>query len=538
VNRRDRLIGAVALLVVLVLAALIVLELQEARDNGVEERENLRLEQVQQLARSMDIRIEASYTSAAGFIGTSGWSMTPGDQGDQERLRRTVGPNARTGNLLVDRTGTITNGVLLSSASVGDRLDRPGLDAVLGDSPTPALLPVASGVTTSLPTVAFVLPLTNDAGAVIGVHITELEVTADSSLAQEVKGLRTDGGGVFTFLDANGVVVASSDGSLLGTRPSGPSYRDPASGFHRGDGRIAAVATVPSADFTLVFDQSVADFEGHLVRPLRAATLLLIVVALIGGAVTVVALIRRLAAAREEQRRLARITEEQEEFTSIVSHELRTPVTGLLGFLETVLDHWETMPDDERRSAVSRAAANAARLHALTRDVLESASIDNAQLQYHFDIVDLRGEVESAVLAARDVEPERPVEVELPDEPVWVSADAVRIQQVLLNLLDNASGNSPTGTPIRVIVRSAIDAATVAVSDNGPGIAPDQVERVFDRYVRGRPEATRGSGLGLYISRRIMEAHTGRIWVDKTDGTGATIAFSLPLVPERTAIHS
>jgi len=534
-NRRDRLIGAVAVAVIVVLAGLVVLELQRARDAGVDAREELRLEQVQTLARGMDARVEAAYTAMIGAFGQPGsWKVTPGDAGDTARLEQQQQPTARAGMVLIDLGKRIVNGTLLERAAVGDRLDRPGLDAVLGEGARPAILPVAPGVTTSLLTLGIAVPLADATGRPIGAFLFESDIAADSAFNQEVEGLEPSGGGTFSFVDQVGVVVASSDPALLGTRLTSPAYDEGRAGFHRAGGAVAAVAEVPAADWQLVFLQEASAFDGNIVRPLRSAVALIAAAAAIGAALSVIALIRRLAAAGEEQRRLRRISEEQEEFTSIVSHELRTPVTGLLGFLQTVLDHWPTMGDDERRAAVERAAANAARLHALTRDVLDTALVDSAEAPYQIEVLDLRGEVEGAAVAARDADPDRPVEVNVPARTVPVSADESRLRQVLTNLLDNAVKNSPPRSPVRVQVRVNGDEAIVAVADEGPGIAADQAERVFDRFVRGRATATRGTGLGLYIARRIVEAHGGRIWVDDPGAPGATIAFSLPLAQEPT----
>ena len=536
-NRRDRIFGAVAVVVVVLLAGLVVFELQRARDAGVDARQELRLEQVQTLARSMDARVEAAYTAIVGAFGQPGsWNVTPNEPADTARLARQQQPNARTGTVLVDLGKRIVNGTLLRSASVGEHLDRPGLDTALGEGASPAILPVAPGVTTSLPTLAIAVPLSDATGRPLGALVVEVDVSAESAFNQEVEGLEPSGGGTFSFVDQVGVVVASSDPSRLGTRLTDPAYEEGRPGFHRSGGMVAAVAEVPSADWDLVFLQEASAFDGNLVRPLRSAALLIAVAAVLGAGLSVVALVRRLSAAREEQRRLRRISEEQEEFTSIVSHELRTPVTGLLGFLQTVLDHWPTMTDDERRAAVERASANAARLHALTRDVLDTGLVDAPTAPYQLAFLDLRGEVEDAATAARDADPERPVDVAVPQDPVLVSADGSRLRQVLTNLLDNAAKNSPPRAPVRVQVSVNGSEARVAVSDQGAGIAADQAERVFERFVRGRAAATRGTGLGLYIARRIVEGHGGRIWADEPGTPGATIVFSLPLAVEPAPI--
>jgi signal transduction histidine kinase len=221
---------------------------------------------------------------------------------------------------------------------------------------------------------------------------------------------------------------------------------------------------------------------------------------------------------------------------SIVSHELRTPVTGLLGFLQTTLDHWDAMSDDDRRAALTRASTNARRLHALTRDVLDTASIESGDLSYVFEVVDVNAEVASAATAAQDLQPTRPISVSTPDEHAWVRADPERVQQVLTNLLDNAAKNSAPETPIDITVTPNGQQVEVAVTDRGAGIPADELSRVFDKFVRGRATDTRGTGLGLYICKRIVEAHGGRIWATSVIG-GTTLTFALPLAssPAETA---
>src|SRR5436305_3245513 len=137
---------------------------------------------------------------------------------------------------------------------------------------------------------------------------------------------------------------------------------------------------------------------------------------------------------------------------SIDSHEQRTPVTGLLGFLQTTLDHWDAMSENDRRSALARAATNARRLHALTRDVLDTASIEAGELSYSFEVIDLGAEVASAAIASQDLQPSRHLSVSAPDAHAWVRADPERIQQVLTNLLDNANKNSPPESPVEIVV--------------------------------------------------------------------------------------
>jgi signal transduction histidine kinase len=211
-----------------------------------------------------------------------------------------------------------------------------------------------------------------------------------------------------------------------------------------------------------------------------------------------------------------------------VSHELRTPVAGLLGFLQTTVDHWDEMSDDDRLRAVGRAQQNAERLQHLTAEVLDTASIEAGQVRLRTELIDLRSAVTLAVEMARDANAGRDIRLAVPEEPVLVDVDPARLLQVVTNLLDNAVKSSPFGAPIDVTVRTDGTEATVSVRDHGSGVGLDDRERIFEKFTRGRSGLTRGSGLGLYLSREIIDAHGGRIWVGDTDGPGATVLFSLP----------
>src|SRR5437588_7252720 len=190
------------------------------------------------------------------------------------------------------------------------------------------------------------------------------------------------------------------------------------------------------------------------------------------------------------------------------------------------------MSDGDRRSALARAATNARRLHALTRDVLDTASIESGELSYVFETVDLGAEVASAATAAQDLQPSRFIAVTTPDSHAWVRADPERIQQVLTNLLDNATKNSPPESPVVVTVSVTDHDVQVSVTDRGAGIPAEELGRVFDKFVRGRAaDTTRGTGLGLYICKRIVEAHGGRIWATSGAGPGTILMFALPLAP-------
>jgi signal transduction histidine kinase len=525
-STRDRWVAGAAIAVLVVLAGAIVGLVLDAQRAGVDTSEELRLEQVRQLANSMDTRVQQSYSGLASTAGAPGvWTMEQGSAADAAKLKPTT-PQATTGALLVDRDGILVNGSLLRDPSlVGTPYRRDGIEQVLDGEPT--ILAIAPGLTTTEPVLGVAVPVHAADGSLAGAYVYELEATASSGFSQEVAQLRAGDTGTFSYVDDTGKVAASSDESIL-ARPIGVRAEGLENGFHRLGPVVTATAEVPSARWRLVFEQSTDEFEGDLTGPLRTALVLLLLVLVVGGGVSVVALLRRLRAAREEQRRLADISAAREEFTSVVSHELRTPVAGLLGFLQTTVDHWDEMGDEERRRAVGRAQQNAERLQHLTAEVLDTTSLESGQAQFRTEAVDLREVVAQALDTARDANAGRRLELAVPADPIPVEADPARIRQVVTNLLDNAMKSSALDAPVEVVVEAG-DQATVTVRDHGTGIAPEDRERIFQKYTRGRAGLTRGSGLGLYLAREIVDAHGGRIWVDDTDGAGATLRFTVPI---------
>ena len=534
---RDRLIAITAALLVVLLGGAVVTAVLSAERNGRRSLEALQLAQLAQLARLLDGAIGPALTAPNGLtnpVGAKPWKLAPNDPADTaglNLLQSRLPPSTRTGYVIVDRLGVVVNGSLLvDPAVVGRTYSRPGLNGVLQGRA--ALLPVdAHSLTTSLPTIVIARPIPNPGGgAPIGAILQESDVAPDSAFNQIMVGFHRGSTDEYSFLDSTGVVIASTNAGTVG-RHADAVLLDTKPGFHRHGATVAATADIPSAHWRAAYRQSTHEFEGNLTGPLRSALLLLIVIALLGGGLTFFVLLARLRAAREEQQRLVRINETREEFISIVSHELRTPATGQLGFLQTLLDHWDLLSDGERQRTVGQAYANARRLHALTRDVLDTASIEAGELPYSFEPLDLR----AAVGAAVDALPpgDHRLTVDGADTPMAVRADPERIQQVLTNLLDNAVKNSPTGSEIEI--RTGVTPsgeALVEVRDRGAGMVEDELERAFDKFTRGRHPTTRGTGLGLYICRKIVDAHGGRIWAERRPGGGTTVSFALPMAAE------
>jgi signal transduction histidine kinase len=520
---RDRLVASVALAVLVAVGVLVAYLVRDGQRAGIETRKDLRIDLVELLARGLDTRVKQGLDGIRSAAASRTWTLQPGDPADAANLR---GPgNSSSPVVLVDRDASVLNSPLLvEGADIGDVYRRddlqPIFDGELG------ILPVGPGVTTTSPVLGIAAPVLTADGEVGGAYIYEVAVTADSPFSQEIAGLRLGRTGVFSIIDSANMVVASTDEPNLAKRTSVPRevLRD---GFHGIGDQVYAAASIPSADWTVTFEQTRSEFEGDLTRPLQGALLAILGLVVLGGVLGVVALSRRLRAAHEEQRRLAEIGVAREEFASIVSHELRTPVAGLLGFLQTTIDHWDAMSEADRQRAVLRALENAERLQHLSSDVLETSALDSGGVELRTQAIDLRTFVEDETQAAGVAFVDREVRLH-GDERVVVAADAPRLRQVLGNVLDNAVKNSPPDTPIEVSVARVDGEGRVAVRDHGSGIAVADRERIFDKYTRAGASLSRGTGLGLYLARQIVQAHGGRIWVEDTEGPGTTIVFSLP----------
>ena len=175
--RRDRWIALGAALVVVALSVSILSTVLDAQRRGRQALEQLQVNQLGQLTRSLDARVTAGF-EAIGGLARAPYTLAPHDAGDAARLGQlqALNPEATTGMVLVDSSGRITNGTLLQGDVIGTRLQRPGLDAAMAGGRPAVVLPVAPGVTTSAPTIGYVIPLTGPGGQVRGAFVFEAEI--------------------------------------------------------------------------------------------------------------------------------------------------------------------------------------------------------------------------------------------------------------------------------------------------------------------------------------------------------------------------
>ncbi len=221
----------------------------------------------------------------------------------------------------------------------------------------------------------------------------------------------------------------------------------------------------------------------------------------------------------------------QQEFINIAAHELRTPVQPLLG----IADLLEMNAKDSEKIEITRPELemiirNAKRLERLSSDILEVSRIESQSLKLNKEIVDMNDKVRNVLLDANSFIPkDKKIEIlsVLSDERVNVFADKPRLFEVVSNLLNNAVKFTDSGT-ITVKVEKKDDNVVVSVRDTGHGIDPEVVPRLFTKFAS---RSVSGTGLGLFISRSIVEAHGGMIWAENNSDKGATFTFSLPLLP-------
>lgn len=233
------------------------------------------------------------------------------------------------------------------------------------------------------------------------------------------------------------------------------------------------------------------------------------------------------------------LEEERNDFVATVSHELRTPMTGVYGAAQTLLRRHSELSPEQRESLLSMIASEAARLTQITEEVLLTSQLDRGDLRVETAPVDVREVVSSVVHTMRSHLPDSiKIEVEIGDHVGVASGDSDRIQQVLVNLLDNAAKYGTS--PVKISAEGTNGVVRIAVSDAGPGIGAADRERIFEKFYRADPQATRGArgtGLGLYISRELAQRMGGRLHLASAPGEGATFVVELPRPVDDLAAH-
>jgi len=216
-----------------------------------------------------------------------------------------------------------------------------------------------------------------------------------------------------------------------------------------------------------------------------------------------------------------------------VSHELRTPLASIKGFASTLLQPDVEWSEEEQREFLQAINQESDRLTRIINDLLDMSRIDAGALKFlemgNYQISEILDSINGRLAGLTE---HYQLQVIVPESPLWVFADEMRIGQVLANLVDNATKFSKNGSLITIEAVLSDDQVIISVTDKGEGIPSKLLDRVFDRFYQAESIVTgrkSGTGLGLSICRGIIEAHGGKIWVESQEGKGSKFSFSLPV---------
>jgi signal transduction histidine kinase len=216
-----------------------------------------------------------------------------------------------------------------------------------------------------------------------------------------------------------------------------------------------------------------------------------------------------------------------------VSHELRTPLASVLGFSALMLDR--ELPPEEMRRYLEVIRTEARRLAELLNDLLDLQRIEQGTLELRLDEVDLNDLLGAQITLYSAQSGDHELQLDPAEESLVVYGDRDRLAQVIGNLLSNAIKYSPDGGTVRVSASLVGDEAWIWVHDEGLGIPADHQQRIFTKFFRGdvgRVRGISGTGLGLVLSRQIVEAHGGEIGFESVEGEGSTFWLQLPAAAE------
>jgi signal transduction histidine kinase len=249
----------------------------------------------------------------------------------------------------------------------------------------------------------------------------------------------------------------------------------------------------------------------------------------------------------EEQAELERATAERlreidrlkSDFLASMSHELRTPLNSILGYSEVMLDGIDGQLPDAALEDVQAIYDSGQHLLSLINDILDLAKIEAGRMELDFEPTPLEMIVEEIKRVSRIMLKDKPVDliIDIADDFPFVYADRVRLRQIMSNLISNAIKFTDRGD-VRVTaqLQNAFGMAHISVRDTGIGIEPNHLSIIFEQFRQvdgGSTRRTDGSGLGLPITKRLVEMHGGEIWVESQPGVGSTFHFSIPLADSK-----
>jgi two-component system, OmpR family, sensor histidine kinase KdpD len=221
---------------------------------------------------------------------------------------------------------------------------------------------------------------------------------------------------------------------------------------------------------------------------------------------------------------------------SSVSHDIRTPLASIMGATSGLLRHKDKLdPQDYELAQIANEESQ--RLSRWVGNLLQMTRLESGSVQLEKEWQPLEEVVGTTLLRLEEMLVDHPLKPDLSDDLPLVLIDSVLIEQVLVNLFENAIKYTPSGSPIDLSAWAEDQKVIVEVADHGPGLPPGEEERIFDKFYRVHPMDSGGFGLGLSICKAIVEAHGGRIWAANRAGGGAVFYFTLPFVGEPPRVN-
>ena len=227
---------------------------------------------------------------------------------------------------------------------------------------------------------------------------------------------------------------------------------------------------------------------------------------------------------RAERRR--RLDAARSDLVSTVSHEIRSPLTSVKGFTKTLLAKWDRFTDEQKRQMLATVNDDADRVTRLLGELLDVSRIDAGRLRLRRQLINLTDVVDRVASRFSVADPDGRLVVNLPAGAPQLYADPDKVDQVVTNLVENALKYSDG--KVEICGEVTDESVRVTVVDEGRGIAPEHLEAIFTKFFRRSGERRSGTGLGLYITKGIVEAHGGRMWATSEVGKGSRFNFTLP----------
>jgi signal transduction histidine kinase len=234
-------------------------------------------------------------------------------------------------------------------------------------------------------------------------------------------------------------------------------------------------------------------------------------------------------------------TKEEEwlRFIDTLSHELKTPLTSIIAAAGLLEEELQTTADESHRKLMQTIIRNANSLENRLAELLEIVKTGTGRIQLQLEPVDMKSLILGTCMQISPLirNKEQQLKTELPESLPIVQGDGPRLEQVLLNLLNNATKFTPSGGKITIRAHRQNDSLVVVIEDDGIGIAKEKQDMLFKPYSRLNADRQRhpGLGLGLALSKQVVELHGGKIWVESEAGSGSKFYFSIPLRPAMKA---